>query len=355
MKVAHVIKSLSAGGVESWLKDLSTADSNELHYLLHDNEVGFFENEIKANGVKVDKSPISSGILRYSIYFFRYLSLHRIDVVHCHTNLSSGWFLFIAFLANVKIRVAHCHNDKRTEYVKHSFLRKLYYFIMKVFVHFFSNKKISVSSDCAGSMFFNIENVHIIPCGLSFSSGMASSCSDYIKLVKKDNEFSVFHIGRFVDQKNHDFIIELARSFRFNNRIVFYLVGDGLLKAKIRALVEDEGLKNVVFLGLISNVVPFLRGNADLFILPSKFEGLGLVAVESQVACVRTIVSDNLPRSVNVSNFIEFLPLELDMWVSRITHASENILSHDYKHVDYSSFDIKRNVLLINEVYQSEW
>lgn len=351
MKVAHIFKALNPGGIESWLKDLSYFDEHQLHYLVQDNTRGFYDEEVLNNKVKLVKTPFDKGLFSYSFYIFKYFKSNDIDVVHSHVNLSSGWILFIAFLAGVKKRVAHCHNDKRSEYQKANFVRKAYYFLMKIFVDVFSNIKISVSVDAAPSMFYKNRNYEVIPCGLSFGRAGELIRDDF---NLSENDIVITHVGRFVNQKNHAFIIDLAESLR-NERVKFLLVGQGDLQTEIKDLVKSKGLEDIVtFLNIRSDINNILYDLSDFFILPSKFEGLGLAAVESQSNNVYTLVSDRVPLEVKISSYIDFLPIQtVECWAQRIKFL---ISSSEYKNAKKSSFDnykfsIENNVKNINGAY----
>jgi len=355
MKVAHIIKSLNPGGVETWLKDLSLCNSNdELHFVLHNNTESFYEEEVKRSGSSVHRIPLKKNFFSFSLRFFLLLRKEQFDVVHSHVNLTSGWFLFLSFLAGVKVRVAHCHNDKRSEYINLNFKRRIYNALMKVFVHLFSNRKIAVSKDCSGSMFYeSAALVSILPCGLNFKNNF--------KEFKKtdfgfnDDDIVLLHVGRFVPQKNHEFILKLMEAFKQYDNIKILLIGEGDGLHKCKKIKDSLSLDNVIFLGVNGNVQDIMYKVADYFILPSKFEGLGLVAIESQSCNVHTIVSDRVPADVKISDYIDFLPLEpINIWVDKIIcNINEN------KHIkakemcfDNEKFTIENNSRCLTLVYK---
>lgn len=98
----------------------------------------------------------------------------------------------------------------------------------------------------------------------------------------KKKYFKILHIGRFMDVKNHRLILECFSEFvqqHVDARL--QLIGDGELKKKMEELAKELHIENVVeFLGLQSNVYPWLH-DADLFILPSKFEGMPMTLIEA--------------------------------------------------------------------------
>lgn len=356
MKIAHVIKSLNPGGVETWLKDLSLYNSSqdELHFLLHNTSESFYEDEVKKNGSIINRIPLRRNIVSFSYRFFCLLRKEKFDVVHSHVNLTSGWFLFLSLLAGVKVRVAHCHNDKRSEYKNINLRRHIYNSLMKLFVHFFSNRKIAVSRDCSGSMFYEkVTKVSILPCGLNFKK-------DFKKINKSDFGFNeddivLLHVGRFVPQKNHEFILNLMVGLKKYSNIKLLLIGEGDKLLQSKKFKESYGLKNVLFLGVSGSVQDIMYGVADYFILPSKFEGLGLVAIESQSCNVHTIVSEKVPRDVKISDFIDFLPIETtDIWVDKIISSidqKKHIIAKQ-KNFDNSKFTIENNSKVLSLIYK---
>lgn len=133
--------------------------------------------------------------------------------------------------------------------------------------------------------------------------------------------FVVGHVGSFKKQKNHAFLIEIF--YRLQKRepnATLLLVGDGALRKQIEKLVKSKGLaQNVLFLGNRADVANLMRA-MDVFVLPSFYEGLGIVAVEAQIAGLRCVVSDAVPPSVVVSDYVNQLSLDdtADDWADKI-------------------------------------
>ncbi|MNY65163.1 hypothetical protein D3C86_2023880 [compost metagenome] len=77
------------------------------------------------------------------------------------------------------------------------------------------------------------------------------------------------------------------------------------------------------------------------------FEGLGLVAIEAQYNKVVTIVSENVPKAVDVSNRVKHLPLDdFDSWVSEIKKLIDN-------RPEKKDFFIKENIKLFTIEYNN--
>lgn len=354
MKTAHIIGKLSAGGVETWLKDLSSYQKHEMHILVQKPGVGFYDNIVIGNGSTVELINIENGFLCYIYQLFSYFKKNKIKVVHSHVNLSSAWILLIALLSGVKVRVAHCHNDKRKDQKSSSSIKVLYYKAMKCLLHFVASHKIAVSQECASSMFYDRAIVNILPCGLSFER---KGCLYREDLSIGHNDFVITHIGRFVEQKNHLFLVDLIDELK-ESPIKLLLVGDGNTLPDIKRLVSERNLDcKVMFLGLRDDVNDILHDLTDLFVLPSLFEGLGLVAIEAQYNKVVTIVSENVPKAVDVSNRIKYLPLDdIDSWVSEIKALIDNRPEKKdfFIKENIKFFTIKYNNSILNEIYNEK-
>lgn len=136
-----------------------------------------------------------------------------------------------------------------------------------------------------------------------------------------EGKFVIGHAGRFCIQKNHDFLIDVfAEVYRQRNDAVLVLVGNGELFDEVKAKVHRLGLDNaVVFLGVRGDVDRLYQA-MDVFVLPSRYEGLGIVNIEAQTAGLPCVVSDVVPLEAKMTDQIIFLPLykNADKWAEWI-------------------------------------
>lgn len=103
----------------------------------------------------------------------------------------------------------------------------------------------------------------------------------------------LIHVGRFYPQKNHQAILEaleLLNRKGISARV--RLFGEGPLMEETRERVRELGLTDqVVFEGLTDNVFPHLN-RADLFLLPSRWEGIPMTVIEAMGTGLPVIASD---------------------------------------------------------------
>lgn len=94
--------------------------------------------------------------------------------------------------------------------------------------------------------------------------------------------FRILHIGRFNEQKNHELLLRVFQKLaRKQPNLRLDLIGDGELRQEMEGKAEDLGIQErVSFLGSQSDVYPYLH-DADLFLLPSKYEGMPMTLIEA--------------------------------------------------------------------------
>ena len=125
-----------------------------------------------------------------------------------------------------------------------------------------------------------------------------------------DDDFVIGHIGRFVEQKNHRFLIDVfaeVKKKKKNAKLV--LAGQGPLLEEIEQKVKDLGLeKDVFFLGQRSDTDK-LYSVFDVFCLPSLYEGLPVVGVEAQANGVPCIFSDRITEEAAVKKNVALVDI----------------------------------------------
>jgi glycosyltransferase involved in cell wall biosynthesis len=168
-----------------------------------------------------------------------------------------------------------------------------------------------------------------------------------------DDDFIIGHVGRMSYQKNHEFLIKLfAEMVKANDRARLMLIGDGELRSQIEKQILEYGLENkVLLLGQRKDVAELLNA-MDLFLLPSHFEGLPVVAVEAQTNGLSCICSTNVPEETNITGNVSFLSLEapINAWVEKINIRTKRDGNSVQKIID-NGYEIKAAAELLTEKY----
>lgn len=203
----------------------------------------------------------------------RILSETKADVVHTH-RYCAQYAIPAAIFAGVKHRVHTVHNVAEKENGK--LARKLNKFFFKHF-HVIPVALSELIRDTIVEE-YGIEKcrIPVILNGIDLSRCILKDNYDYV------GNFKILHIGRFSEQKNHIGLLQAFQIFHEKHSdSELWLIGDGEKRAETEKYVADNDLiPYVKFLGLQNNVYHFLH-DADMFTLPSNYEGIPMTLIEA--------------------------------------------------------------------------
>ena len=141
----------------------------------------------------------------------------------------------------------------------------------------------------------------------------------------------VGQVGRLHYQKNQSFLLEaFARLHQREPRARLVLVGDGPNLLTLEAKAVDLGVASaVLFLGHRDDAARLLQA-FDLFVMPSRFEGLGMAAVEAQAAGLPCLLSSAFPKEAAITDRVTFLePEDPDLWAEYMLDTLEGLCEHE--------------------------
>ena len=141
------------------------------------------------------------------------------------------------------------------------------------------------------------------------------------------------------------------RDKELSNSFSLIFIGEGAEFKRIQQLVKEYDLnQEVLFLGAIDNVIDYLQV-FDLFVMPSRFEGLPFILIEAQAAGLPIISSDAITSEVDLLGTINFLPLEVEQWTMLLIEGAHE---RHYNHEKMKSlgYDLEKNGQLLFEHYQ---
>jgi len=140
-----------------------------------------------------------------------------------------------------------------------------------------------------------------------------------------------------------------------NENAVLLFVGDGELRTQIESQINNLGMADKVILtGVVPNVNEYLQA-MDVFVFPSKFEGLGIVAIEAQAAGLYCVVADTVPQEAFITDLIEKIPLSkgAKAWAEVILQYTNHKKKNTLKEIKAAGFDIVEKATELEKFYQS--
>jgi glycosyltransferase involved in cell wall biosynthesis len=366
VRILHVLGGLDRGGAEtSLLRSLRHIDRTRYHFdfLVHTEKPCAYDDEARSLGARIFPCLSPPKPVQYARNFFRILREHGpYDCVHSHVHHFSGYVLTLARLGGVGKRIAHSRTDTRALESSATLRRSLYLASMKALLRMNATAGLAVSRKAAESLFGKDwgSDIRWQVCYSGIELDAYTRSVDRVEIRKElqiaPDAFVIGHVGRFVKEKNHLFLLEIAkRVFAQRPNACFVLVGDGPLKEEMRTRVEQAGLmKQILFLGLRDDI-PRLMAMMDGFIFPSLYEGLPVVLLEAQAAGLPCVISDSITDETDiVAGLVRRLSLSdpVSVWADAILRVGRpKILGSD---VAIRSYGMEAAVERLCNVYESK-
>lgn len=284
---------------------------------------------------------------------FILLKKEKPDIVHIHGNSATmALDLLVAELAGVPVRLPHCHNTKCDSEKVNNLLRPLLYMTMTEGL---------ACGEAAGKWLYKGKNYKVIKNGRKIEDFLfdKEKRNKYRLILNlKDDIVAIGHVGSFTEQKNQIFLIDMMNNLK-GHKFKLFLFGDGVLRKQCENLVKDRDLENqIVFLGNVPNIGDYLNA-MDIMALPSKFEGLPLVAIEWQINGLPSIISDQVTKKCKIMSNVVFesiLPEKASDWAEIINSGlikRSNMESTEIcRLISDVGYDINQNAKVLSREYE---
>lgn len=314
---------MKRGGIEAFMMNyFRHIDKTKIHidFLVHGYEKGVYDDEIIAAGSKIFHVPTKSKHpLAYQRELKKLFKSEHFDIVHSHLDAMSGWVLKIAKKCGVSVRIAHSHN---TDHLTTNSIKRVINDYSKRQIPQYATHLFACSKMAGEWLFGKDSKFKIVSNAIELERFQFNvEIRNHIRRENNwDDKFVIGHVGRFDYQKNQEYLIPILKEVLYKkpNALVVF-IGSGDTEPMVKQLaVENKVEDHIVFLGSRDDVNEFYNA-FDFFVLPSRFEGLGIVAVEAQVNGVPSVLSDEIPEVVKINNNVVFAPLnKKNMWVEEI-------------------------------------
>lgn len=360
IKVLQVMGIVESGGVEAVIMNYYRhiyKTEVQFDFVMHKGSNSDYIAEVKSMGAKVYEVTPYSNPIRFIQEVYSIIKKENYQIVHSNMNALSVFPLFAAYLAGVPVRILHNHStDTKAEP-----LRTLVKHLLRPFAKLFANQYWACSRLAGGWMYgkkavkegkVTIINNAIDLKKFAFDEAKRKKLRDELGL---QDCFVIGHVGRFMKQKNHDFLVDIfAEVAKKQDNAKLLLIGDGPLREQIENKVKTLGLdEKVIFTGVRSDVAD-LYNAMDVFVLPSFYEGLPVVGVEVQANGLPFLCSSNVTREILISDRIELLKLEDGMktWAEKILAFVNKKRIMASKDISKSGFDIEVEAKKLGERYR---
>lgn len=367
VKVLQVGMTRNLGGLETYLiQQFDHLDKKKVIYdfvnITNEYEI-VFADKIKQQGSKIfgvcsrHKNPLKHYWQWYKL--LRKEGINYKAIVLNTNSLEYVFPLFIGKLIGIPVRIMHSHNGGFEN--KIGLIRSLLVTVNRQLMKW-STTDYFACSKLAGKWMFGKTQDFIVVHNAINTKNLLYNEKIRIEVrneLQLQDNLVIGHVGRFVYQKDHEFLIDVfAEVQRKEPAAKLLLIGDYVddssyyeaAKLQVKKLRLE---KSVLFLGLRNDVNRLMQG-MDCFVLPSRFEGLPLVGIEAQASGLPCIFSETISRELClVDELCTFLHKEDSImdWCEKIIKNCRKERINTSKRLVDVGYDIHEEIDKIQEFY----
>lgn len=313
-----ILSSMNAGGAETFLmKIYRRIDSTkyQMDFCINVSEKCFYEDEILSLGGKIYRIPAKSVSLRdFEKQLYNVVNANGYKYVLRVSSSAFGFMdLKIAHKAGAEICAVRSSNSSDGGSLKSKIAHRLGRALYGKYV----NVKIAPSDLAAvytfGKKAYESGAVNILHNAIDidqygFNADMR--CRIRSEFGLSDDTTIIGHVGRFMTQKNHAFLLEVFSEYlKINGKSILMLVGGGELESAIKQKASELGISDkIIFTGVRSDV-PALLSAMDVFVFPSLYEGMPNTVIEAQATGLPCLIADTITREADITGLVHYLPL----------------------------------------------
>lgn len=328
IRVAIIAGVLHSGGKRNLIMEYYRhIDKTKVQYdfICDSDSNGIPKEEIEKLGGKVYLVPPYKNIFSHLKATYKILKDNHYQVMHAFDNTLNVFPLFVGKLAGVKVRISESisKGDKNEAKTK----IKL---VLRRFSHWFATDFMANSIDCGvwqfGKKTYDEGKIAI------FKTVINADANAFDKVLRDETrkkfgwEDKVIYgfIGRYVDQKNPLFLIDIFNSIakkQPNAKLV--MIGFGELETAMHEKIKEYGLQDrVEDLGRRDDIKQFYNA-FDAFLLPSLYEGMPVVGIEAQCAGLPIFFSKNITEETTASELAHYIGLNEspEVWADTIINV----------------------------------
>lgn len=334
-----MIVGLGVGGAENVVIQLANSfvEDNDITLVLLSNDLAL-KNKLheKVKIIVYDLKNNKSNFLKLLLF----LISTDFDIIHAHmyhSNLISR--IVKIFKPSIKI-INSIHNTIEIKNKNKCKVVNFLYRITDFAVNNITNVSVQASENTIKNSITNRRKITTIYNGSDFVNFPLSA----VPVVLNDKcEFKILTVASLTEQKGIDnAILAVSDLIRHGYNISYHILGNGSLRPKLLHMIAQLEMEEYIHLHGVSNNVAGYMNYVDLFLLPSRWEGFGLVLLEA-VACDLNIIATDCDGPVEIlgKNYVNLCASDDIQDLSNKIKAcySDNNIYYDKKQI-INSFSV---------------
>ena len=356
MRILHIVSNISIrNGIMTVLMNYyrnMQEENVQFSFLYYDEKDETYEDEILKLGGEIYRFSRKTFPTEWNV--FSKENYGKFDVLHNHELYLSLFFWAAKKDLGVKCLISHAHATKFSDKKVNEMRNKILSLPSRR-----SEYLLACSTDAGKRLF----RKHFMTKGYILRN--AIDISRYAFDVEQrrsirnaygiEDRLVLGHVGNFAYPKNHSYLLEIFYEIvKIKPDSVLLLVGEGCLYEDIKVKALELGIeKNVIFVGATKYVEHYLSA-MDIFIFPSRFEGLGIALVEAQANGLPCVYSDAVPKEADVireNNICLSLNDSPKLWAKEILEVEINryLLGNE---MEVAGYDISKEASQLVQFYK---
>ncbi|HBZ9645183.1 TPA: glycosyltransferase family 4 protein [Citrobacter freundii] len=328
IKIAHIqLLPLLSGVQRVCLDELIRLDANTFDRYLICKEEGPLTHEAKRHGIKclVVKELVREISLKNDFkalwHLWKIIRQYNFDIVHTHSSKTGVLGRVAAWLNSTSLIVHTVHGFSFP--IAKNRTQKLLFWLMEKIGSICGDIVICLHEDDAkiahSILKINKNKIHIIGNGVDiekfkpYEEQKKLLCRNNIGSVDND-DIVIGMIGRLWPQKNPMCLLQaVAAIIKNNKKVKCFFIGDGELYEQMAYFIETNALNDNIHLFGWRDDTPVFLNALDVFVLPSRWEGMPLAILEAK-SCGLPCVVSNIQGNRNIIDDVDdCLLFDLDL------------------------------------------
>lgn len=360
IKILQVAVSLTGEGIANYIYNYFSHINSEMFsidlVINNSNVNNIYQETLEKRGIMVYKvHSYEDSIKQWLNEINELMKQKKYDIVECHVGIRSNMVCKLAKKHKIPVRIIHTH----IAYEPENFIKKAIRKSVNVLYSSYVTDYFGCSKDALKWTFGRLINRTrscVIKNAIETTKFIfnVETRQKYREILNLEDEFVVGCVGRLCFQKNQKFLIDIFNVIQKN--IVhskLLIIGDGPDRAALEAKCSKLGIANkVVFMGLRDDVCALLN-SLDAFVLPSRYEGFGIVYLEAQINRLPTFGTlERVPSNVAVSNMMHYISEKKSSedWAREIMNIAAK--GRDSSNIKVDEFDIQKQISILENKYR---
>lgn len=321
------------------------------------------EHVFSEMGCRVLYYPVRrKNVQAYKTCMRRIFSETQYDAVWCNVSgLTNIDILILAKQHGVPTRIIHAHTA-------HLMWGNPLMRVLVPLMHYRNKRLLSrfathywACSHKAGAFMFPAtvqDRVYVVKNAIDITRFHPNNTSrEVLRRELQAHDLVIAHTARLSPEKNQVFLLHVMQKVveqRPDAKLL--MIGDGELRSELETVTEQLQLtKNVIFTGFQNNIQEWLSA-ADIFVLPSVAEGLGLSAIEAQACGLPCLLSSMVPTEADISGAVRFVSLDAsaEYWANAIFDLEKDKIADPLACIEQSGYNIDSAANAVYNIFKGD-